>query len=243
MRFILLAHERTGTTVFRGLVNQHPLVFIYGEMCFPSFFENGWYSHLADRVESDKSVLLPREGGANFLPFIQSLANREEQNGKTVVGFDVKLAQSRLIGYFNHYVQESGCGILHMYRKNTLATIVSSETMSARMKRGLPPHGTKPADNQPVYLDPEWLKLRVEDFELQDRIVAFTHSRQPYIQVCYEDFTTPHGWQVTCKRLSGFFRLDFEVPFNPSLAKQNTADLAELIINADEIRRLYPRFF
>ncbi len=153
-------------------------------------------------------LLLPREGGANFLPFIPNLAKREERNGKRAVGFDVKMAQSRLIGYFNHYVQASGCGILHMYRKNTLATIVSAETMAARMKRGLPPHGTTRADNKPVYLDPEWLKLRVEDYELQDRIAAFTHSLQPYIQVCYEDFMTPDGWQVTCKRLFGFFHLD-----------------------------------
>jgi hypothetical protein len=243
MRFILLAHERTGTTVFRGLVNQHPSVFIYGEMCFPSFFDGGWYSHLADEVDRDKSVLLPRERGARFFPYLSQLAEKEERGGKNSVGFDVKIEQTGMIGYFNHTAQQSAYGILHVRRTNTLAAIISNVTMEARMNRGLPPHDTKPADNEPVYLDPEWLKLRIEEHELQDRQVTFTHKNQPYLQIHYEEFTSPTGWRITCNRLSGFFNFVFEVPFNPPYVKQNTSNLAELISNADEIRRRFARFF
>jgi hypothetical protein len=115
--------------------------------------------------------------------------------------------------------------------------------MEARVNRGLPPHDTKPADNEPVYLDPEWLGLRVAELELQDRLVVFTHKNQPFLQLHYEEFTTPLGWRTTCNRLSGFFSFVFEVPFKPAFAKQNTSNLTELIVNAAEIRRLFPRFF
>ena len=243
MRFILLAHERTGTTLFRGLANQHPSVFIYGEMCFPSFFDNGWYSRLAHEVDRDKSVLLPQEGGARFIPYISDLAQLEERNGRRAVGFDIKIAQAKMIGYFNHHVQESGYGVLHLRRRNTLATIISNETMVARMNRGLPPHGTMPAENEPVYLDPEWLGLRIEELELEDRLLMFTHRNQPFLQICYEDFTTPFGWEMECGRVSDFLDVDFQVPFKPTLVKQNTSNLEELIVNADEIRYLFPRFF
>jgi len=243
MRFILLAHKRTGTTVFRSLVNQHKSLHLYNEAFFPSKFGWGWYAYLAAKLEDDPDLILPRNMGREIMPYFDHLAGRKEKRGRQAVGVDVKLSQAQQIRDFHHHLKSSDYGILHMRRRNTLAAIVSRVTMEARKKRGVRAHGSTPAENSPIYLDLERLALQIENYELQDRVVNWNYRDRNYLQVHYEDFTTESGWENTCGQLSDFFGFPFHVDFVTHLAKQNSRNLAELIRNADEVRNAYPRFF
>jgi hypothetical protein len=243
MRFILLAQKRTGTTVFRSLANQHDSLHLYNEAFFPDKFPWGWYAHLGARLANDPDLILPGNMGREIMPYFDQLAAAKEKRGKLAVGVDVKLSQAQQIRDFHHHLKSSDYGILHMRRRNTLAAIISRLTMEAREKRGIRAHGSAPAVNEPLYLDPEYLALQIENHELQDRIVNWTYREKKYLQVCYEDFTTSSGWKTACGQLSDFFGFPFQVDFVTHLTKQNSSNLAELLKNADEVQNAYPQFF
>jgi len=243
MRFILLSHQRTGTTVFRTLVNQHPRTFMYGEVMNPDLHKWGWYWYLLCRIKEDDRAVIPTQYGRHFMKYLEERAEEKERAGKQIVGVDIKIPQiEQILDFFGH-VKASSFGVLHLRRRNTLAAIVSHMTMMARKKRGQTAHGTKPADNQPIHLDMELLEFRIPHFELLDARVKRSFRDGKYLEIYYEDFTHPAGWQQTCGRLSEFFGMPFELAFTPTLKKQNSSNLADLIRNADEVRSTYPRFF
>jgi len=244
MRFILLAHQRTGTTVFRNLVNQHPKLFMYGEAMFPDYFDWGWYSYLNGKMAEDKRAMLPAVCGRYLLPYLNNLALQKEANGKQIVGVDIKLPQSELIQDFRTQIRASKFGILHLRRRNTLACVLSYMTMMKRKRRkGIAAHGTETPQNDPVMIDLERLEILMERYRNQDHMANWAFRHLHYMEIWYEDFTHPDGWQPTCDMLSAFFGMPFHVEFTPSLKKQNSSNLMDLIRNADAVREAYPDYF
>jgi len=241
MRFVTIAQPRTGTTVFRELLNQNRSIHAYGEAFHPKFFEWGWYSYLLPTVLQESSALLPTNWERHIAPYLNSLFEAKEKAPITAVGIDVKIPQARLIYALPEALKQCGAGVLHLRRKNTLAAIVSYKL--AMHRSGGRAHGTQPAKSEPVRLDLNWLKLRIAEFEQQDEMIKCTYRNRPYLELFYEEVIGDVGWRRTCVRLSEFLETEIRGHFAPKLTKQNSSNVAELIVNADEVRQHFPQFF
>jgi hypothetical protein len=216
---------------------------MYGEVMNPDLHQWGWYHYLLGRIKEDDRAVIPTQYARHFLKYLEERAADKERAGKEIVGVDIKIPQTEQIADFYTHVRASPFGVLHLRRRNTLAAIVSHMTMMARRKQGQTAHGTKPAKNRPIHIDMEVLEFRIPYFELLDARVKRACRDGKYLEIYYEDFTHAAGWRETCGRLSEFFGMQFELDFAPTLQKQNTSNLADLIRNVDEVRSAYPRFF
>ena len=243
MRFIMLAHQRTGTTVFRTLINLHQQVFLYGEALNPDLHKWGWYAYLLERVREDPRALLPTQASSHLLPYLRHLFAEQEQAGKEVVGVDIKVPQIELMQDIYPRVRDSEFGVLHMRRRNTLAAVVSHMTMMDRQRRGAAVHAAQTVENRSIHVDLEVLAFRIPHFELLDQRINRLLRKSQYLEIYYEDFTAPGAWPGICQKLSDFFGVTFDVPFTPKLSKQNVLGLSQLIRNADQVRRRFPKYF
>ena len=243
MRFVMIAHQRTGTTVFRELLNQNQSVYAYGEAFHPKLFKWGWYSYLLPKVQEDPSAILPPNRGRYLTPYLNSLYEAKEKPPIVAVGIDVKIPQAQLIYALPEAVRQCGAGVLHLRRKNTLAAIVSYELAKRRVRSGGRAHGTQPANSEPVRLNLNWLELRISEFEKQDEKVKWLYRHHAYMELFYEDFIGDVGWQRTCARLSEFLGAELRGIFSPRLKKQNSSNVSDLIVNADQVKRQFPQFF
>ena len=243
MRFVLIAQPRTGTTVLRNLLNQNRALYMYGEAFHPAFFSWGWYSYLHAKMQEDPKALLPTTWGAHAAPYLNSLFEAKEKKRKAAVGVDIKIPQAEMIHTLPKAIRDCGASVLHLRRRNSLASIVSYRIMTQRVREGGRAHGTRPVVSEPVQLNLDWLKLRISEFETEDNVVKWNFRGWSYMELFYEDFVGDAGWQQTCLRLTDFLKLKISTPFEPSLQKQNSSNLADLIKNADEVRRNFPQFF
>jgi len=243
MRFVLIAQPRTGTTVLRNLLNQNRLLYMYGEAFHPAYFSWGWYSHLLPKVQEDPKALLPTNWSAFVAPYLTSLFEAKEAKRKAAVGIDIKIPQAEMVRGLPKAIRDCGANVLHLRRRNVLASIVSYRIMTERVRQGGRAHGTRAVASEPVLLNVDWLKLRIAEFESEDNMVKWNFRGRAYMELFYEDFIGDAGWQQTCLKLTDFLKLKISSPFEPSLQKQNSANLADLIKNADEVRRQFPQFF
>jgi hypothetical protein len=243
VQFLLIAHPRTGTTLLRSLLNRHEKIYVYGEVLYPGFFPWGFYSKLQSAIQGAPDDLLPTRWAKYLEPCLAPLISLMNDAGKSVVGFDAKIPQIAIIPNFHHSVLTAGFAILHLRRRNTLAAIVSYETMARRVASGGVAHGTNRPETMQLHLQPEWLSLRIEELENQDKWIKFTYQKSRYAELWYEDFAAPQFWPKASSRLSSFFEVDIKLPFDTELMKQNPIDLRRMIVNSEEIESLFPQFF
>jgi hypothetical protein len=230
--------------VFGNLINKNRSVFMYREAFHPKFFHWGWYSYLQPMLQEKPEALLPTNWGEHLTPYLNGLFETKEARNKLVVGIDIKVTQAELLYGLPKSIRECGAKVLHIRRRNTLSAIVSYRIMAERLRvQGQRAHGIAAPEATSVRLNVEWLKLRVAQFENQDNMVQWTYRDHPYLEMFYEDFIGISQWRQQWPKLSEFFGIPFKIAFLPRLQKQNAPNLADLITNAEEVRKVFPRFF
>jgi LPS sulfotransferase NodH len=244
MRFVMIAQPRTGTTVFGHLINHNRSVFMYREAFHPKLFSWGWYAYLQAILPEKPEALLPTNWSEHLTPYLNGLYETKEARNKLVVGIDIKITQAELLYRLPKAVRDCGAKVLHVRRRNTLAAIVSWRIMTERQRQlGRGAHGVTTPEARQVRLNVDWLRLRIAQFENQDEMVKFTYRDQPYLEMVYEDFIGVRQWQNQWPKLSEFFGIPFKIAFRPRLQKQNPSKLSDMIVNAEEVKKAFPRFF
>jgi LPS sulfotransferase NodH len=243
MRLLLIAQPRTGTTLLRNLLNQHSKIYIYGEIFYPDFFSWGFFSHLRSKAHSDATYMLPTKWHTQVMDYLDGLTGIMLDAGKAVVGFDAKIPHLALVPDIHKMFREHGMSVLHLRRRNTLAAILSYEVMHRQAALRAHGHSASAEEEAKLHVDPTWLALRIAEFEVQDQWINHSYSGLHYLQVSYEDFASPSVWYAAQQQLSEFFEVHIDLPFAPTITKQNSWDVGDLIENAAEIARLFPRFF
>jgi LPS sulfotransferase NodH len=244
MRFVLIAQPRTGTTVFGNLINKNRSVFMYREAFHPKLFSWGWYTYLQQVLQEKPEALVPTNWSEHVTPYLNGLYEAKEARNKLVVGIDIKVTQAELLYRLPKSIRDCGAKVLHVRRKNTLAAIVSWRIMTERIRQqGRRAHGADTPEARSVRLNVDWLKLRIAQFETQDELVKFTYRGEPYLEIFYEEFIGVAQWKAHWPVLSEFFGIPFKIAFLPRLQKQNPPNLADMITNAEEVRKAFPKFF
>jgi hypothetical protein len=243
MRFLMIAQPRTGTMLLRTLLNQHAKIYVYGEIFYPEFFFWGFFSHLLPAVNRDVDNLLPTKWSTHVVDYLEGLTGMMVDAGKSIVGFDVKIPQISFVPNFHGSVEHAGFAVMHVRRRNSLAAILSYETMRRRTAEGGSAHPTAPSENISMHVDPAWLGLCLAEYETQDQWINHIYGGKDYLELWYEDFASPDVWNGACRKLSAFFGIELQLPFAPAIVKQNSANMADLIENSDEIKHRFPRFF
>ena len=111
-KVILLFEGRTGSSLFGGLMNQHPNICFLGEE-LAEIKDQGWH---AQQIWMDK-YFDPDSG------FTDVRRNKEKLK---ILGFKIKLRDIADPTRFREYILANDIQIIHMYRKNIVKQTLSS---------------------------------------------------------------------------------------------------------------------
>ena len=143
--YVLLARSRSGTTVFRALLDTHRSIQTFGEI-FNEGNQNSYYHFLASRVGRNPKLLFPSNSEQNLLDYFEDLKQRGVgiKDSARVFVFDLKYGLARHLvkpwqifldpPYIFECLRANDIGVIHLVRRNYLRVHLSNELMQLRDK-------------------------------------------------------------------------------------------------------------
>ena len=140
---VLIARSRSGTTVFRALLDTHPEVQTFGEI-FNEGNEDSYYHYLHSRIGRDPKLIFPSHSAQNFSDYVKHLQSVGARRKPTAWNFlfDLKYALSRHLvkpwqmfmapPYIFERIREERFGVIHLVRRNHLRMDLSNRLMILR---------------------------------------------------------------------------------------------------------------
>ena len=188
--FVVVAHQRSGSTFLGSVLNAHPQVRIRGELFLDKkyrkkdFFYNFWLSKMAADAAN---VTLSRQPELihEYLNTIMS-----QIAGNCAMGIDVKYNQLRVLPKLMQVMDELDFRVIHLIRKNILKTHVSYLLNIKKKELGRKAHGSRkvPAVKIPLPADKtliDRLKAKRDEIDYHRQILR---GQFDYLELSYEDF-------------------------------------------------------
>ncbi len=249
----LVGRPRSGTTVFRNMLETHPAIVSMGEV-FNESNGRSYFHFLQRRVADDPGALFPSRSVDNFKDYVAHCRQRalEKHPTNRFVVLDVKYDQSHLISEswwgitflprIFSLIRQQRWRVIDIHRHDMLGMFVSNQVaIETRVYHStdLPKGETRPAK---VRIDPAALKRHLTTTAKAYRRVADNfRGYDRYLQVAYEEmFEADSGrFQGALRdRVAGFFGVDNAFNPTPKLSRLLTEDSLSYVENADEIRNV-----
>jgi hypothetical protein len=250
----VIGRPRSGTTVFRNMLETHPLVFSMGEI-FNESNSNSYFHFLQQLQPRDETALLPSKSVENFVAYVRWCRekSREKRPDSRYVVLDVKYDQAHLLCVpwwgitflprLFSLIREQEWRVIDIHRRDSLAMFVSNHVA---IGRGVY-HSTDLAQD-----DPRRAKIRVDTDALMRHVTATAQGYRRvadhfrgyarYFKVTYEEmFYAAKDGQFSPMLLDGlatFFDLENAFDAAPKLLKLLEEDPYTYIENADEVRAI-----
>jgi hypothetical protein len=234
-RFIIWFHQRSGSTHLRSMLDSHPRV-----TCWPELFFKGEANSAEDYYTRSG-----RDDVASFINDIFScnisLDDRKALNASAMpyaIGFKLKYQQLRRhVGIADYFRQVSDIKVIHLIRKNLLATHVSSQMIRILFERFQRCNFTNEMALEDLDRTVELnLSTLVADLDAIDRSIQNARAELSHldgIECYYEDIVSSHS--ETCQRLLGFIGVDPRFVLNSKYQKIMPYTVRESIRNFDQV--------
>ena len=227
--FLILANQRSGSSVLRYALNEQKGVVCHGELLragahakvsYAASTAAGW-RRLEARLTPDRSL-------RHYLERLW-----EPRGEVNAVGF--KLMYDQLDPRVSRLLAERGeLRFVHLVRRNVLKSLISYEVARSHGRFTLRPG--EAFSFQPIHLDPERLLPQLRESAARvERHRAWIGAR-PRIEVSYEALLADPRQVVT--ELLDFIGVPGEASGELPLRKMTPDSLDEAITNADEVREL-----
>lgn len=224
---------RSGTTWLKTTLASHPATKLYGEFLHPSMFGWGLFSYYDQHIREDPAKLLPLAQKQMSRDYLHWLAEKTPE--KTVL-LDLKLEQLEDVPSASAGIYQSRGSFIVLKRLNLLKQAVSAVVMSERLKAGdSVVHRDHTPEVMRVEVDPANIlaRMRIRRDLFNKYLERLRVSRRSHMIVNYEELTGPNGG-AALDRIQRFVGLE-PVPLRSTLAKQNPANLEEIVVNYDEL--------
>ena len=249
-KFIILAKQRSGSTYFYQMLDNHPQICCMDEIFREGATTRGNFTHYRNEKYSRKILyklfgnryakkIMPNNPVLNIL-IINFIKEMEEvvANPELHKAFGFKIMYNQLL--YNRplekWFKNEKIYLIHLIRKNALKIHLS---WLARLKRGLA-HSEKKVKHVKVYVDPENI-INILDKIVQSqknikKEISFKFQNNPYLEVYYEDLLNSCIGQLD--RVFEFLEIKKCLIPKPNLKKLNPDNISSLIDNYDEIRHV-----
>ncbi len=241
-KFIIAATQRSGTTFFRYVLNQHPDLHIFDEL-FLDDLDNkiGFYQFWQKKIADDPRNLTYNYAFEILRTYLDNLT--ADQSAYKAVGIDIKYNQYFIIPWQMNLLARMGFKIIHVIRRNILKTLISDQLNKQAEQLGRNSHGTQSVNHVKVKLPAdqsiinELERRRNEIFEFRRHFTPFD-----YLELYYEDFFSDENFSsetlapAVIKRVCSFLGVSVpDTDLVTGLKKTNPDDLRDLISNYDEL--------
>lgn len=249
--YILVAHERSGTHMLRGVLNSHPQICAYGEVCNasdPSLLSlpESYISFLRDYMLRDTNLAF-RGVGWKGRVISDYVSERLSQTAEDIVAIDVKY--SHLHNFEEFWWEplrvpnlfragsELGFKFIHLHRKNTVETVISSELAKATGVWNLTQK--RPDRPEKIAIDLEFLRKEAEILRDQQRLVDKWLADFDSLTLSYEDISPGEAGELREMSLVAEF-LGIDPVWNavPEYVKM-APPLSEIVEQYDEVLSMH----
>lgn len=223
-KYIILSTYRSGTNLLTSLLNSHPRIVSHHEVFREEYFLRGFFHWKLLRF---------------MFPVVFLRAHVFHAYPKLIkaVGFELQYDQARTgrkKGVWKHIQTHNDIKIIHLKRKNILATYLSY-VIANKMKQWT----TTKNQSYPrfyVELDPrECMQYFLDIRRYRVWCDMFFHKSN-VLQVTYEDLVARQSHETA--RILEFLQLP-QFPLSTKLKKQITQPIEESILNFDELKRRF----
>lgn len=231
-RFAIISTQRSGSTLLRRSLDQHPDIRCAGEVFFPGYRKSLSYSKYVEQSVSRKILdkLWRWKSVDNYLNWLFSV------DGYQAVGFKFMYAQSRWLPFkypmVMRYLAECDARIIHMVRDNPLKIAVSRQVA----KQTSVYHSRVSVGASSVVLDTDSLlgdleRIQNEKQEWRNRLKKYS-----VLEVSYESFVSDRSRESA--RILKFLQVDLkDLPYS-GMVKVNPDSLASVLSNYREVTEL-----
>lgn len=224
---VVIAHARSGSTLLTTSMSHHPTIVMFGEL-FTAADAERRHAALGRR---------PYRDGDDPVSYLGKMLEREAYFGSRIVGFKLMYGHA-LCGpaanVWQWLATEPGVAVVHLRRKDALASLVSLRIAELTHVWALSPGAEAPHPTGPIVLSAaecvehfEWLARRHE-------WVEHLFAARPKLDLWYERDLL-HHFARTLRRVWAFLELD-PGPHRVDLIRQAQAPLADQVANYLELK-------
>jgi LPS sulfotransferase NodH len=227
-RFIILCHQRSGSTLLVLALRQNPRAFVQGELLGDNEEQKQRWFNVDGRYfrgPDDDAVAFLRD--CFFASHPSALA----------IGFKLMhyhARAGRAAAVWDYLASETGIRIIHLHRENLLETVVSDLVANRSGQWSVPVnHSEGIRDVPPFSIELKDCRRRFQELETWRDSARSQFAHHPFLEVRYEDLTA--DFAGTLDRVWAFL----ETPPHPAkqrLIKQAHLPLRQQIENFEELR-------
>ncbi|MGD0191529.1 MAG: sulfotransferase [Rhizomicrobium sp.] len=251
----LIGRPRSGTTVFRSMLESHPALLGMGEV-FNEANPKSYFHFLQKRVTVTPEAVFPGRSVTNFRDFVASCRRTLQQSvtGGRFVILDVKYDQSHLLcepwwgitflPRIFSLIRDEGWLVIDIHRNDHLAMYVSNLlAIESKVYHSTDP-GAGSVTRKKLRLDAAAVARQLTITNQAYRRVSNHFARYAgYLCVTYEEMFDPGaGFRPELlERVSAFLGIDNAFDQTPRLARLLGEDALSYVENADEVRDVLRR--
>ncbi|MGZ8136181.1 MAG: Stf0 family sulfotransferase [Methylococcaceae bacterium] len=239
VKFILLANPRTGSTLLRQLLDQHPDIAMYSELFHPFEAER---KNAVHAIKTDQGLAYydnPDEDAFAFLD--RMIWHPDNQRRFRAIGFKLFPEHLETKGteqLFERLQQDKAIRIVHLVRDNLLDVWISRKLAEQSGVWSIPVDGERePYDCAKwIMLDAEELEIFFNETSKNTECFRQDFAGSRYIELNYEQLVNSTEHEL--KRLFEFLGVS-PLPVKIPLQKQNKRPHTQTVVNYHEIQAFF----
>jgi LPS sulfotransferase NodH len=227
-KFLIITTNRTGSTVLRRTLNDHPALNVEDEIFL--FDDKGYFEKLREKVAYEvypRYELRELNWESDLIPLILSMF--EHYNGFKIQICAKQIHKNNPAWVFLSLMPD--LKIIHMRRRNKIDQMISLELANARDIWHLNKDQENP-EISPIHVNPETCITRARHFEHYECYFKKLFCLRDSMEVWYEDLNEDIDRVVgRVQKFLGVEQMDLEVPMKKVITKPTK----EFVTNYDEI--------
>lgn len=227
-RFVILATQRSGSTLLWRTLDQHPNIEAHGEMFLSTLQRKDSYrTYLrSSSLHFLQHYVMKKRSVDDYLT--QLFRSRED-----IYAIGFKLMYNHLFGELSRWLKDHDVSIIHLIRKNLLKAILSRET--ARERNLYHAAAGKRIPQVKITLDPQRLIRDLEGIRKEISLHRKSFYDLPHLEVYYEDVLSNR--EHFYRSVFDFLDVENISALQEPLKKINPDSVDDLLSNSQEVRQ------
>jgi hypothetical protein len=245
----VIGRPRSGTTVFKGMLQTHPQIWSFGEVLNENNPRS--YFHFLKRLQSeDRDSISPSKSISNFVKYLgwcRKVALERQPTNRVIV-VDVKYDQAHLLcepwwglnslPRIFSLIRELGCKVIDVHRTDLVRLAISNKV--AIQTKIYHSNKLEPGTGQQtkIHIDPDRLLHEIgATAKAYEKVGRHFRGYTNYLQISYEEMFEQGEFSATLvPRIASFLGVPDEFDRKPQLNKLLADDVLSYVENADEVR-------
>lgn len=249
----IIARQRSGTNLLRGVLSSHPMIFDYGEICHDGCFDShqNYWNFLERTFAKNPNLVYPTLANQKALynMYLEHLAAENKMPAESCYLFDFKYNWTSFLDVASRYpmdipnlfnvLSELGSVVIHLKRKNILEALLSN--IVAAKNKLWTKHTSENIELKSVEVDAGTLYYNLEKRE--NEILLFDEwiniSGCDSISFFYEDLMNGKEFNKDlCNIVASKLGLESLFNLTPRHYKIVSKSYKDLVLNYKEVYRV-----